>query len=294
MNYEDKFEDYMLKEKGSAKSTLSAYISDIREFTDFLEERGKQPEKATKADASAFVLKLSEAGKSSATINRKLASLRGFYNYLVQIAAVKENPTQGIKSSKVARKEPEFLTVEEVETLLDIKDDTPAGIRDKAMLELMYATGIRASEVCAANVGDIDLRIGFISVRSSGKTRMVPIGRPARAALRTYLMTARKELLKDGKEDDRALFLSYMGERLTRQGVWKILKFRAGIAGLEDSRISPQILRNSFAAHMIQNGADIKTLQDILGNEDIMAMRLYLTLTKNRIMDVYDKAFPRA
>ena len=294
MNYEDKFEDYMLKEKGSAKSTLSAYISDIREFTDFLEERGKQPEKATKADASAFVLKLSEAGKSSATINRKLASLRGFYNYLVQIAAVKENPTQGIKSSKVARKEPEFLTVEEVETLLDIKDDTSADIRDKAMLELMYATGIRASEVCAANIGDIDLRIGFISVRSSGKTRMVPIGRPARAALRAYLMTARKELIKEGKDDDHALFLSYMGERLTRQGVWKILKYRAGIAGLEDSRISPQILRNSFAAHMIQNGADIKTLQDILGNEDIMAMRLYLTLTKNRIMDVYDKAFPRA
>ncbi len=294
MNYEDKFEDYMLKEKGSAKSTLSAYISDIREFTDFLEERGKQPEKATKADASAFVLKLSESGKSSATINRKLASLRGFYNYLVQIAAVKENPTQGIKSSKVARKEPEFLTVEEVEALLDIKDDTPAGIRDKAMLELMYATGIRASEVCAANIGDIDLRIGFISVRSSGKTRMVPIGRPARAALRAYLMTARKELIKEGKDDDHALFLSYMGERLTRQGVWKILKYRAGIAGLEDSRISPQILRNSFAAHMIQNGADIKTLQDILGNEDIMAMRLYLTLTKNRIMDVYDKAFPRA
>jgi len=294
MNYEDKFEDYMLKEKGSAKSTLSAYISDIREFTDFLEERGKQPEKATKADASAFVLKLSEAGKSSATINRKLASLRGFYNYLVQIAAVKENPTQGIKSSKVARKEPEFLTVEEVETLLDIKDDTSADIRDKAMLELMYATGIRASEVCAANIGDIDLRIGFISVRSSGKTRMVPIGRPARAALRAYLMTARKELLKEGNDDNHALFLSYMGERLTRQGVWKILKYRAGIAGLEDSRISPQILRNSFAAHMIQNGADIKTLQDILGNEDIMAMRLYLTLTKNRIMDVYDKAFPRA
>ena len=294
MNYEDKFEDYMLKEKGSAKSTLSAYISDIREFTDFLEERGKQPEKATKADASAFVLKLSEAGKSSATINRKLASLRGFYNYLVQIAAVKETPTQGIKSSKVARKEPEFLTVEEVETLLDIKDDTSADIRDKAMLELMYATGIRASEVCAANIGDIDLRIGFISVRSSGKTRMVPIGRPARAALRAYLMTARKELIKEGKDDDHALFLSYMGERLTRQGVWKILKYRAGIAGLEDSRISPQILRNSFAAHMIQNGADIKTLQDILGNEDIMAMRLYLTLTKNRIMDVYDKAFPRA
>ena len=121
---------------------------------------------------------------------------------------------------------------------------------------------------------------------------MVPIGRPDRAALRTSMMGARKEFLKDRK-DDNALFLSYMGERLTRQGVWKILKFRAQQAGLDD-KISPQILRNSFAAHMIQNGADIKTLQDILGNEDIMAMRLYLTLTKNRVMDVYDRAFPRA
>ena len=292
MNYEDKFESYMQTEKGAAKSTLSAYISDIREFTDFLAERGKQPEKANKADAAAFVQKLSEAGKSSATVNRKLASLRGFYNYLQQISVVKENPTAGIKSGKVVRKEPEFLSVEEVESLLEINDETAAGIRDRAMLELMYATGIRASEVCAANITDIDLRIGFISVRSSGKARMVPIGRPARAALRTYMMGARKELLK-GKKDDGALFLSYMGERLTRQGVWKILKFRAQQAGLDD-KISPQILRNSFAAHMIQNGADIKSLQDILGNEDIMAMRLYLTLTKNRIMDVYDRAFPRA
>ena len=292
MNYEDKFESYMQTEKGAAKSTLSAYISDIREFTDFLAERGKQPEKANKADAAAFVQKLSEAGKSSATVNRKLASLRGFYNYLQQISVVKENPTAGIKSGKVVRKEPEFLSVEEVESLLEINDETAAGIRDRAMLELMYATGIRASEVCAANITDIDLRIGFISVRSSGKARMVPIGRPARAALRTYMMGARKELLK-GKKDDGALFLSYMGERLTRQGVWKILKFRAQQAGLDD-KISPQILRNSFAAHMIHNGADIKSLQDILGNEDIMAMRLYLTLTKNRIMDVYDRAFPRA
>ena len=292
MNYEDSFESYMQTEKNAAKSTLSAYISDIREFTDFLAERGKQPEKANKADAAAFVLKLSEAGKSSATVNRKLASLRGFYNYLQQISVVRENPTAGIKSGKVVRKEPEFLTVEEVETLLDIKDESSAGIRDRAMLELMYATGIRASEVCAANITDIDLRIGFISIRSSGKTRMVPIGRPARAALRTYMMGARKDFLKN-KKDDGALFLSYMGERLTRQGVWKILKFRAQEAGLDD-KISPQILRNSFAAHMIQNGADIKSLQDILGNEDIMAMRLYLTLTKNRIMDVYDKAFPTA
>jgi integrase/recombinase XerD len=199
---------------------------------------------------------------------------------------------QGIKSTKVVRKELEYLTIEEVEKLLDINDETPAGVRDRAMLELMYATGIRASEVCAANISDIDLRIGFISVKSSGKTRMVPIGRPARAALRNYLMNARKELLKN-KKDDKALFLSYIGERLTRQGVWKILKYRGEAAGLAD-KISPQILRNSFAAHMVQNGADIKSLQDILGHEDIMATRIYLSLTKNRIMDVYDKAFPRA
>ena len=292
MNYEDQFEAYMQKEKGSSKSTLSAYIADIREWTDFLKERGKEPEEAGSSDAAAFMMHLNNSGKSTATVNRKLASLRGFYNYLVKIKAVSDNPTGSLKSGKVYRKELVYLTVQEVNDLLDFKDDTPAGLRDRAMLELMYATGIRASEVCAANVADIDLRIGFISVKSSGKMRMVPIGRPARAALKEYLNSARQVLLKD-KKDDGALFLSYIGERLTRQGVWKILKLRGDAAGLTD-KLSPQILRNSFAAHMIQNGADIKSLQDILGHEDITATRIYLSLTKNRIIDVYDKAFPRA
>ena len=292
MNYVDKFEAYMEKERGSSKSTLSAYVADIWDFTDFLKERGKEPEDAANADVAAYVMDLTDKGKSHATINRRLASLRGFYNYLVTIRAVPANPTAGIKSAKVARRELEYLTIEEVEQLLDIKDDTAAGKRDRAMLELMYATGIRASEACSANVSDIDLRIGFISVKSQGKPRMVPIGRPARAALKDYLQTARPELLKK-KEDSGALFLSYIGERLTRQGVWKILKQRGDEAGLTD-RLSPQILRNSFAAHMVQNGADIKSLQDILGHEDITATRIYLSLTKNRIIDVYDKAFPRA
>ena len=292
MNFVDKFEAYMEKERGSSKSTLSAYVADIWDFTDFLKERGKEPEDAANADVAAYVMDLTDKGKSHATINRRLASLRGFYNYLVTIRAVASNPTTGIKSAKVARRELEYLTVEEVEQLLDIKDETAAGKRDRAMLELMYATGIRASEACAANVSDIDLRIGFISVRSGGKPRMVPIGRPARAALKDYIQNARPELLKK-KEDTGALFLSYIGERLTRQGVWKILKQRGDEAGLTD-RLSPQILRNSFAAHMVQNGADIKSLQDILGHEDITATRIYLSLTKNRIIDVYDKAFPRA
>ncbi|MBQ9826209.1 MAG: tyrosine-type recombinase/integrase [Firmicutes bacterium] len=282
----------MEKERGSSRSTLSAYVADIWDFTDFLKARGKEPEDAANADVAAYVMDLSDKGKSHATVNRRLASLRGFYNYLVSIRAVASNPTAGIKSAKVARRELEYLTVEEVEQLLDIKDETAAGKRDRAMLELMYATGIRASEACAANVSDIDLRIGFISVRSAGKPRMVPIGRPARAALKDYIQNARPELLKK-KEDTGALFLSYIGERLTRQGVWKILKQRGDEAGLTD-RLSPQILRNSFAAHMVQNGADIKSLQDILGHEDITATRIYMSLTKNRIIDVYDKAFPRA
>ena len=292
MNFVDKFEAYMEKERGSSRSTLSAYVADIWDFTDFLKARGKEPEDAANADVAAYVMDLSDKGKSHATVNRRLASLRGFYNYLVSIRAVASNPTAGIKSAKVARRELEYLTVEEVEQLLDIKDETAAGKRDRAMLELMYATGIRASEACAANVSDIDLRIGFISVRSAGKPRMVPIGRPARAALKDYIQNARPELLKK-KEDTGALFLSYIGERLTRQGVWKILKQRGDEAGLTD-RLSPQILRNSFAAHMVQNGADIKSLQDILGHEDITATRIYMSLTKNRIIDVYDKAFPRA
>ena len=159
-------------------------------------------------------------------------------------------------------------------------------------MELMYACGLKASEAADAQCSDVDLRIGFISVKGESKTRIVPIGRPARKAVLSYLTSVRNQLLKD-KEDCGALFLNYAGERLSRQGVWKIIKYYGKKAGIEEN-LNPQILRNSFAAHMILNGADLKSLQELLGHEDLAATKLYLSITKNRVMDVYDRTHPRA
>ena len=176
---------------------------------------------------------------------------------------------------------------------MEIPDDSVKGKRDRSILEIMYATGIKASEVTDADVSDLNLRMGFITCRGEhGKARIVPIGRPARQALEEYIYDARQTILKNKDEQD-ALFLNLSGERMTRQGLWKILKEYAEKADIE-KKITPQILRNSFAAHMIQNGADLKSLQELMGYEDITATQIYLTVSKNRIKEVYDNAHPRA
>lgn len=292
MDYLNKFEAYLEKEKNVSSTTLSAYMADLAEFEVFIKERSKVLEKAGNADVAAFLMNLQHQGRSNSTINRKLASVRSFYTYMISDGRVNHDPTFNIKPPKVVRKELEFLSVEEINKLLDAPDDSVRGLRDKALLELMYATGLRASEICDANVDDIDFRIGYINVKSDKKPRVVPIGKPARAALKVYLEKSRKELLEE-KEDSKALFLSYLGDRLTRQGIWKILKFYSDKLEFKH-KLSPQLIRNSFAAHLIQNGADLKSLQELLGHEDIMATKIYLSVSKNRIMDVYDRAFPRA
>ena len=291
--FDEKFEEYLKKERSMASTSLCAYISDVKEYDIFLSGRGKSPEEAGNADVAAFLMHLKDAGKSGATVNRKLASVRAYYDYLIGEDRIERDPTGNIKSPRIARREIEYLSIEEVNHLLDATDDTPKGIRDKALLELMYATGMRSSEVSLANIYDLNLKIGFIScTQENGKTRIIPIGRPARAAMERYISEVRDTLIGENGSSD-ALFVNYMGQRISRQGIWKILKFYGEKAGLSAS-LSPQILRNSFAAHMIQNGADLKSLQEILGHEDITATKMFLTLSRNRIMDVYDKAFPRA
>ncbi|MCR4805666.1 MAG: tyrosine-type recombinase/integrase [Clostridia bacterium] len=293
MKYEKEFAKYLEKERGSSRSTASAYLSDASEFCRYMEEKGKAMETAEKADVSAFLNRLKEEGRSGATVNRKLASVRSYYTFLRAAGKSDADPTFGIKAPKQQRKELEFLTVEEVDRLLEMPGDDARGKRDRALLEMMYATGMKASEACAVNTGDINLRIGFVSCSGeSGKARIIPLGKPARQAIKVYLDEARPELLGKTK-DCGALFLNYMGERLTRQGVWKLLRHYGEKAGLSKT-MNPLILRNSFAAHMIQNGADLKSLQELLGHEDITATKVFLALSKNRIMDVYDKAFPRA
>lgn len=277
-----------------SKNTLEAYKRDVLGLIAFLESRGNHNVLETSStDIVAFLHNLKGMGKSAATVNRKLASLRSFFNYLMKAGLVKENPTAGIKSPKIEHKELEFLSIEEIDKLLDTPDDTLKGRRDKAILEVLYATGIKVSELIDANVDDVNFRMGFITcAQTSSRARIVPLGRPARAALEDYVYDVRDKLIKDNK-GEKALFVNYYGKRITRQGLWKMLKEYGEKAGIEH-KLTPNIIRNSFAVHMLQNGADLKSLQELMGHEDITATQVYLSATKNRIKDVYDKAHPRA
>ena len=288
------YTEYLEKEKNMAANTRMAYEGDVAELQAFLLERGNdQPLTASNTDLVAWMLKLKNDGRSGSTLNRKLAAVRGYYSFFIKKGWISVNPADNIKSPKVKRKQIEFLTVEEVEHLLEQPDKSLKGVRDQALLELLYAAGLRVTEAANANVTDLNLRIGFITCSGEhGKARIVPLGRPSREAIEAYVYDVRPQLLKD-KDDDGALFLNTNGSRLTRQGVWKILKEYAQKAGLEN-RLSPQTLRNSFAVHMVQNGADLKSIQELMGHEDLAATQIYLTVTKNGIKEVYDRTHPRA
>ncbi|MCL1982188.1 MAG: tyrosine recombinase XerD [Clostridiales bacterium] len=293
--YSEGFLTYLDKQRNMSQNSIIAYNRDVSEFSNYLAEKtGAGLKDASNTDIVAYLFKLRNSGKSAATINRKTASLRTFYGYLLELKRIGANPTANIKSPKVTRKAPDYLTIEEVDTLLSLPGDSVKGVRDKAMLELLYATGVRVSEVIEANLGDVNLRMGFITCTGEfGKARIIPMGKPAREAMDKYISESRPKLIKPGASENHALFVNYMGERITRQGLWKLLKEYARQAGM-DGKITPQTLRNSFAVHMIQNGADLKSLQELLGHEDISATQIYLSATKNRIKDVYDKTHPRA
>ena len=292
--YLKQFVDYLKNDLKKASNTVEAYERDVKEFTSFVAERGVSDVKDVQnTEVVAYLLELKNAGKSAATVNRKLASIRSFYKFMMEKGAVSEDPTNNIKSPRIPRKKLQYLSIEEIDQLLAAPDDSIRGKRDRAILELLYATGIRVTELIEANVDDINLRMGFITCAGEqSKARIIPMGRPARVAMEEYIYDVRDKLLRDNKKD-KALFLNYYGQRITRQGLWKILKAYGEKAGLEH-RLTPNIIRNSFAVHMIQNGADLKSLQELLGHEDITATQIYLTVTENRIKDVYDKTHPRA
>ena len=291
------FVDYLKRERKVSPNTADAYERDLIYFEKFLATRGvAKAEDAAGADVTAFLMELKDKGRSDATINRRMSSVRAYYKYLLSKGEISVNPAADIKTPRVKRNDVEFLTVAEVERLLEQPDNTVKGIRDRALLEVMYATGIKVSEAIELRLSDANLKMGFITLNGDhGKARIVPMGGPAREALNSYISTARKAFMKEeGTEDpDGMLFVNYMGGPLTRQGCWKILRTYGKAAGLE-GKITPHILRTSFAVHMVQNGADLKTLQELMGHEDVTAMKVYFSLTKNRIKDVYDRTHPRA
>ncbi len=293
-DYRKKYLEFLKTKKRMAPNSCEAYGRDVNEFIAFAEGRGiNDITQTTKTDVVAYLHYLTQSGKSPSTMNRKVASIRGFFRYLIGEGKMEEDPTDSIKSPRIERKEVEYLSIEEIDKLLACPDDSNKGVRDRAILEVLYATGIRVSELIAVNVEDINLRMGFITCDSgNNKARIVPLGRPARAALENYLYGAREKLVGEDSEEN-ALFVNQYGHRITRQGLWKILRDYGQQAGLEH-KLTPHTLRNSFAVHMLQNGADLKSLQELMGHDDITATQIYLSATKSRLKDVYDKSHPRA
>ena len=292
MDYQSGYAHYLTEEKRASANTLSSYLRDVTQYLHWLEGEGVPPEQAAQKDVESYTRFLSAKGKSAATVTRSLASLKSFYSYLIAEGRVSVNPARGLAPAKVERKLPHILTSKEVELFLEQPDASDAkGCRDRAMLELLYATGIRVSELIGLDLENVNLSAGFIRCSGRGKERMIPLYPAAVRALQDYIEHVRPQMLEHPHE--RALFVNMSGERMSRQGFWKIIKHYQEKAGIQ-TEITPHTLRHSFAAHLLENGADLHSIQEMLGHADISSTQIYAQLVNQKLKDVYNKAHPRA
>jgi integrase/recombinase XerD len=296
---EDQLKDFihfLIVEKGLAKNTIVSYERDLKSYIKYFRnvEQLKSFNEVERIHIIHFLGYLKEQGKSSRTLARHVASIRAFHQFLLRERVSDHDPSVHIETPKLERTLPKVLNLEEVETLLDSPDvKDHYGIRDKAMLELLYATGIRVSELIGLQTSDVHLTMGFVRCIGKGnKERIIPIGKTALAALEHYVNNGRSHFISK-KNHDHALFLNHHGKQLTRQGFWKILKKLARDAGIEKD-LTPHTLRHSFATHLLENGADIRAVQEMLGHSDISTTQIYTHVTKTRLKDVYSKFHPRA
>jgi integrase/recombinase XerD len=292
MDYISAYEFWLTREKKASNNTLCSYLRDVRQFTEWLDLEGLAPTQVTQSDIKRFASYLTKKGKSDATVVRSIASLKSFYTYMLTSHNVPVNPAKGFTPSKVERKLPEILTGKEVDLFLDQPDTSEEkGCRDKAMLEVLYATGIRVTELISLDIKDVNLSVGFIRCIGKGKERIVPLYKTAVKALATYINEVRPQLLDEPHQ--QALFVNMNGERMSRQGFWKIVKYYQEKAGISKD-ITPHTLRHSFAAHLLENGADLKSIQEMLGHADISSTQIYTQVVNQKLRDVYAKAHPRA
>lgn len=293
VEYLDQFRSYLTEEKGSSENTVSSYLRDVNKFLEYLEQnRISRPDRVKPQIISDFVSVLQAEGKSQATLSRLVASVRCFFQFLVLRGFAQVNPTANIKYAKTAKKLPQILTGAEVELLLRQPDCTTLkGYRDKAMLELLYATGIRVSELIGLDLNHINFDLGFIRCVSTKKERMIPLYPAAIKAVSDYCRVARKALITTPKQ--KALFVNLNGERMTRQGFWKLIKQYQECANIK-KEITPHTLRHSFAAHLLKNGADLRSIQEMLGHADISSTQIYSQMIQENMKKTYQKFHPRA
>ena len=287
------FEKYLREEKKSSENTLNSYLRDIRQFGAYLDlHTDTDIASATEDELSEYINWLKGQGKSVATVSRSIASLKCLYSYLTIRQIIAENPATKLVPDKGEHKLPQILTSQEVDLLLEQPECVDAkGYRDKAMLELLYATGIRVTELINLDITDINLAAGVIRCCTRDKERLIPMYAKAVKALSDYVTLVRPQMI--ALPDEPSLFVNVNGERMSRQGFWKIIKYYQKKAHIEKD-ITPHTLRHSFAAHLLENGADIHAIQEMLGHADISSTQVYTQLVKKQLKDVYNKAHPRA
>ena len=286
------FLEFLQNDKKLSNNTLQSYKRDIMQFRDYVNKNNINYAKAKEDDIKDYLEEIQKEGKKTSTASRSLASIRSFYQFLLRTKKAKGDPTVSIQSPKIEKRTPSVLTSEEVELLLDQpKDVDLKGTRDKAMLEFAYATGMKVTEIIDLDIDDVNFEEDTVTCSNGKKTRTIPLGALAEKALREYVEQARPILIKD--ESNKALFVNVNGSRLTRQGFWKIVKYYKEQAHI-DKDITPHVLRHSFATHLLQNGADLKSIQAMLGHSDISSTQVYAQFQDPGIKDIYKKAHPRA
>ena len=286
------FFEFLENDKKLSDNTLQSYKRDIKQFKEYLNQKGKDYSNITKEDMKEYIEHLQSIGKKASTISRCIASIRSFYQYELKNKKVEQDPTDQIQSPKIEKRVPSVLTSKEVALLLEQpKDVDLKGIRDKAMLEFAYATGMRVTEIISLNLENVNIEEGYVTCKNGSKQRNIPLGTMSLKALKEYIENARGILIKD--ESEKSLFVNINGKRLTRQGFWKIIKYYKEQAHITKD-ITPHVLRHSFATHLLQNGADLKAIQTMLGHSDISSTQVYMQFQDEGLKNIYKKAHPRA
>ena len=287
------FINYLSKEKNASYNTQISYERDLKKLTEYLLHQGiTKVQEVSETSLNSYVLYLEKQGKAASTVSRYIASFKGFFEYCLKQGIISNDPAERLKPPKVEKKFPQILTISETQRLMDGPDlQSDKGIRDRAMLELLYATGIRVSELISLKMEDMNLAMEYVVCHEKSKDRIIPFGGEAKAALVNYFEKTRKQMV--GEAESEYLFVNCSGKPMSRQGFWKLIKYYAEKAGIE-KEITPHTFRHSFAAHLLENGADVQSVQKMMGHADVSTTQMYVEMQAGNVRDVYKKFHPRS
>lgn len=287
------FISYLSEEKSASYNTQISYERDLRKLKEYLETQGiTKVQDVTGTSLNSYILFLEKEGKAASTVSRYIASFKGFFEYCQRKGIIEKDPAERLKPPKVEKKFPQILTISETQKLMESPNlNSDKGIRDRAMLELLYATGIRVSELISLKIADMNLAMEYVICHEKSRERIIPFGSAAKSALESYLQKTREQMIGEAESD--YLFVNCSGKQMSRQGFWKLIKHYAEKAGIE-KEITPHTFRHSFAAHLLENGADVQSVQKMMGHADVSTTQMYVEMQAGNVRDVYKRFHPRS